>query len=225
MELVLRAHQTTIIDKLRAGFAAASRAQVLYGPCAFGKTEGRHFADTQRRRKGKRSAMVMIAGALHSDKRQIAQIPHRSWSADGWVGDVQARSGHSNLHRSDTRKARGISGCGFADHRRGALYAQGNRRIHPQQSASQSHRPVRLAIHKGMGAVYSSVESAVTIDQLVDQGWLIRPRVFIAQEINMAGARIAGEWSAAETESAGFRSPGILCRVGGENARDIRRPA
>ena len=37
MELVLRAHQTTIIDKLRAGFAAANRAQVFYGPCAFGK--------------------------------------------------------------------------------------------------------------------------------------------------------------------------------------------
>ena len=37
--------------------------------------------------------------ALHSDERQIAQIPHRSWSADGWVCDVQARSGDSNLRR------------------------------------------------------------------------------------------------------------------------------
>ena len=66
-----------------------------------------------------------------------------------------------------------------------------------------------------MGAVYSSVESAVTIDQLVDQGWLIRPRVFIAQEMTCWRARVAGEWSAAETTKA--RDPdrlGILCRSG-----------
>ena len=59
MELVLRAHQTTIIDKLRAGFAAGNRAQVLYGPCAFGKTEVAISLMHAAAKKGRRSAMIL----------------------------------------------------------------------------------------------------------------------------------------------------------------------
>jgi superfamily II DNA or RNA helicase len=59
MELVLRAHQTTILDKLRHGFAAGNRAQVLYGPCAFGKTEVAISMMHAAAQKGRRSAMVL----------------------------------------------------------------------------------------------------------------------------------------------------------------------
>jgi len=51
----------------------------------------------------------------------------------------------------------------------------------------------------------------VTIDQLVEQGWLIRPRVFIAREIDMSGAKkVAGEWSANETTKRGIQITGDI---------------
>jgi len=39
MELVLREHQTQVIDDLREGFKKGSRSQLLYAPTGFGKTE------------------------------------------------------------------------------------------------------------------------------------------------------------------------------------------
>ena len=37
--LQLRPHQIEGLERLRHGFASGHHAQILYGPCAFGKTE------------------------------------------------------------------------------------------------------------------------------------------------------------------------------------------
>jgi superfamily II DNA or RNA helicase len=64
---------------------------------------------------------------------------------------------------------------------------------------------------KGLGQTYSKVATAITIDQLATTGWLISPRVFIAKEIDMTGAKkIAGEWSATESTKRGIQITGDI---------------
>jgi len=59
MSLQLRPHQVSGLEKLRSGFARGHHAQILYGPCAFGKTELAISMVAGAAAKGKRSAMVL----------------------------------------------------------------------------------------------------------------------------------------------------------------------
>ena len=62
---------------------------------------------------------------------------------------------------------------------------------------------------KGLGAVYSHIESACTIDQLISGGWLVPLRVFVAKQIDMTGAKkVAGEWSQKESTHRGIQITG-----------------
>jgi superfamily II DNA or RNA helicase len=212
MELVLRAHQTTILDKLRNGFSAGYRAQVLYGPCAFGKTEVAISMMHAAAQKGRRSAMVL-------DRRVLCtQTSARLWKYGIDHGVMMAGS---DRWRPDQRiqictaqtleKREGFPGVDL-------LIIDEAHCIRKETAEFIKNNPSVKVIGlsgspftKGMGAVYSSVESAVTIDELVAQGWLIAPRVFIATEIDMTGARkVAGEWSAAETTKRGIQITGDI---------------
>lgn len=62
---------------------------------------------------------------------------------------------------------------------------------------------------KGLGKIYSSVVSAISTRELVERDMLVPLRVYIAKEIDMAGAKkVAGEWSSAEAEERGIKITG-----------------
>ncbi len=212
MELVLRAHQTTILDKLRRGFAAGNRAQVLYGPCAFGKTEVAismmHAAAT----KGRRSAMIL-------DRRVLCtQTSARLWKYGIDHGVMMAGS---DRWRPDQK----IQICTAQTLEKRESFPAVDLLIIDEAHCMRKETAEFIANHpevkvvglsgspftKGMGKTYQSVESAVTIDELVEQKWLIAPRVFIATEIDMTGAaKVAGEWSAKETTKRGIQITGDI---------------
>jgi superfamily II DNA or RNA helicase len=61
----------------------------------------------------------------------------------------------------------------------------------------------------GLGKTYTKVVSATTTAKLVDQKRLVPLRVFIAKEIDMAGAKkVAGEWSQGEAAERGMKITG-----------------
>ncbi len=210
MELVLRGHQTTIIDKLRAGFAAGNRAQVLYGPCAFGKTEVAISLMAAAAKKGKRSAMVL-------DRRVLCtQTSARLLKYGIDHGVLMAGS---PMYRLDQP----IQICTAQTLEKRESFPAVELLIIDEAHCMRKETVEFIKSNpdvwviglsgspfpKGMGAVYSNVESAVTIDQLVEQGWLIRPRVFLATEIDMTGAKkIAGEWSAKDATKQGIKITG-----------------
>ena len=57
--MILRPYQETILDKLRAGFAAGHRAQILYLPTGGGKTEVAISMMAATAKKCNRAAMVL----------------------------------------------------------------------------------------------------------------------------------------------------------------------
>ena len=64
---------------------------------------------------------------------------------------------------------------------------------------------------KGLGKIYDHVVSPVTTKELVDQKMLVPLRVFIAKEIDMAGAKkVAGEWSQQEASDRGMKITGDI---------------
>ena len=210
--LVLRAHQTTIIDKLRAGFAAGNRAQVLYGPCAFGKTEVAISLMHAAAIKGRRSAMVLDRRVLctqTSARLMKYRIEHGVLMAGSPMFRPDQKIQVCTAQTLEKRESFPAVDLLIIDEahcmRKETVEFIAN---NPQVKViGLSGSPFT----KGMGAVYSSVESAVTIDQLVEQGWLIRPRVFIAREIDMSGAKkVAGEWSANETTKRGIQITGDI---------------
>ena len=54
----------------------------------------------------------------------------------------------------------------------------------------------------GMGKTYSRIVNARTTNALIDDGWLVKPKVFCATEIDMTGAPVnsMGEWGGTDVE-------------------------
>jgi superfamily II DNA or RNA helicase len=62
---------------------------------------------------------------------------------------------------------------------------------------------------KGLENTYTNVVSACTVNQLIDEGLLISPRIFISKQIDMDGAKkVAGEWSDKEATERGIKITG-----------------
>lgn len=83
---------------------------------------------------------------------------------------------------------------------------------------------------KGIGQVYSNVVNVITMRELVEQGFLVPFRVFVAHEIDMDGVKLKlGEFEAAETEKRGMQIIGdvvsdymaIANRTWGETRKTI----
>jgi DNA repair protein RadD len=212
MELVLREHQVDILDKLRAGFADGHRAQVLYGPCGFGKTEVAVSMMSAAAQKGKRAAMIV-------DRRILAeQTSARFWKYGIDHGIIMAGSTRwrpdlpIQICTAQTLEAR--DGFPMVD----LLIVDECHTVRESTSEFiRNHPDVKVIglsgspFTKGMGQTYTNVECATTIQNLVDAKWLIDQRVFIAKQIDMTGAKkVAGEWSQKESTSRGIKITGDI---------------
>lgn len=209
-QLVLRPHQNAILDKLRQGFAEGHRAQILYGPCGSGKTEIAVSMMDAAQKKFKRNAMVVDLKLL------CAQTSERLCKYDIDHGIIQPESPRwrpelpIQVCMVQTLEARG--GFPAIDllivdeaHTLRESVIQFVRNNPSVKVVGLSGSPFT----KGLGNTYSNVVSAVTVNELVASGLLINPRIFIAKQIDMTGAKkIGGEWSDKETTERGIKITG-----------------
>lgn len=84
--------------------------------------------------------------------------------------------------------------------------------------------------HKSISSYFNSVTNVITMRELVEQGFLLPFRVFIAHEIDTSGLKVvAGEWAQGEVESKSLQIVGdvvsdyldISQRLYGRNAKAI----
>jgi len=211
-KLELRPHQSSTIQKLREGFLKGHRAQMLYLPCGGGKTEIAVSMLDASQQKGKRNAMIVDLTLL------CAQTSARLQKYDIDHGVIQPKSPRYRpempiqVCMTQTLEARG----GFPSvdflvvdeaHTMRASVIEFIRNNPKVRVVGLSGSPFT----KGLGSVYSNVVSAITINELVDQGFLIQPRVFIARQIDMTGAKkVAGEWSDKEATERGIKITGDI---------------
>ena len=210
MALELRDYQLETLDGLRKGFAAGHRAQMLYSPTGGGKTEMAIALLEATKKKGNKAAMILdriILCDQTSQRLEKYSIEHGVLQSGHWryrpYESIQVCS-------AQTLEKRGsfpgltlmIVDEAHAMRTQTIDFIKNNPDI---KVIGLSASPFT----KGLASVYQNVVSTVTTKQLVDQGVLCPLRVFIAKEIDMAGAKkVAGEWSQAETSKRGMQITG-----------------
>ena len=219
----LRPRQVECLAELRQNFAKGIRTQVLYAPTGAGKTEVAIAMMEASHAKGKRSAMLLDRIVLcnqTSERLDRYSIPH---------GVLQ--SGHWR-HRPDER----IQVCSAQTIEKRDSFPQLDLLIvdeahctRKQTAAFIANRPdvkvVGLSASpftKGLGNIYESIVSTMTTENLVDEKWLSPLKVFVAQEIDMTGAKkIAGEWSEKDVTERGVRISGDIVAEWVKKTHDI----
>lgn len=208
--LSLRPHQLATLNKLREGFMAGHRAQILYAPCGAGKTEIAVSMMDGSAKKHKRSAMLIdlkLLCAQTSARLQKYDIDHGIIQPDSprWRPEQPIQ-----VCMVQTLEARGAFPA--VD----LLVVDEAHTLRASVTEFVKNNPSVKVVGlsgspftKGLAATYSNVVSAVTVNELVASGYLIAPRVFISKQIDMVGAKkVAGEWSDKETSARGIKITG-----------------
>ena len=208
--LALRPQQVATLDSLRNAFRAGHRAVMLYGPTGFGKTELAISLMDAVAKKGNRAAIVLDRILLcnqTSERLQKYHIDHGVLQSGHWRYRPYE---HIQVCSAQTLEKRGsfpgldlmIVDEAHAQRMQTTEFIRSNPHI---RVVGLSASPFT----KGLGKTYSEVVSSTTTKELVEAGWLAPLRVFVAQEIDMTGAKkVAGEWSQAEATERGIRITG-----------------
>jgi superfamily II DNA or RNA helicase len=210
--LKLRPHQQEVVDKIRAGFEEGHRAQLLYAPTGFGKTEVAMSIMQELAREYKRTAMVLDRIVLvnqTSARLSSYGINHGVMQADHWryrpYEEIQVVSAQTLEKRGNNLKINVliIDEC-HVQRQSTTDYIRSNPDI---KVIGLTATP----FSKGLGDIYTNIVGSMSTGQLIDKGWLTPLKVFIAKEIDMAGvSKVAGEWKSNEVEERGMKITGDI---------------
>lgn len=209
--LTLRDYQDSSLNKLRHGFLS-SRAQMLYAPTGAGKTETAIALLTAAADKGNRVAMVMDRRVLceqTSARLEKYGIDHGVMMQGHWRYRTEKLI---QICSAQTLEARGdFPGLKLLI----VDEAHCTRKSVANFIKNYPHVKViglsASPFTKGLGSIYNSVINAITTRELVDSGMLAPLRVFLAKEIDMAGAKkVAGEWSQKDATDRGIKITGDI---------------
>lgn len=221
--LELRPHQIATMDNLRAAFAQGHKAVMLYAPCGAGKTEIAVSMLDAAAKKFRRSAMIVdlkLLCAQTSARLQKYLIDH---------GVIQPESPRYRPELSiqvcmvQTLEARG----GFPEVELLVIDEAHTLRASVMEFIHNNPRVKVVGLSgspftKGLANTYTSVVSAITVNELVERGLLIQPRIFIAKQIDMTGAKkVAGEWSDKEATERGIKITGDVVAEWVSKTREV----
>jgi len=223
MELSLRPHQVEVVKKINEGFVDGHRAQLLYAPTGFGKTEVAIHLMQEIAKSGKRVAMVMDRIVLvNQTSTRLAryQIQHGVMQSDHWRfrphENIQVCSAQTLEKRAEFPDIQYliVDECHIA-RKSVSKFIQDNPNL----------RVVGLTatpFTAGLGDVYTHVVGASSTGELINKGWLTQLKIFIAKEIDMTGAKkVAGEWSADEVSERGMKITGDIVTEWIKKTHDI----
>lgn len=221
--LELRPHQKEVVEKLRDGFKEGHRCQLLYAPTGFGKTEVAMAIMKAVAEKYKKCAMVLDRIVLvDQTSRRLTKygIDHGVMQSGHWRYRPDEHIQICSAQTLEKRKAFPeidlliIDECHVT--RRGVVkFIKDNPHI----------RVIGLTatpFTKGLGNIYTHVVGATPTGELIEKGWLVPLKVYVAKEIDMTGAKkIAGEWSQSEVSLRGIKIVGDVVRSWHEKTHEV----
>jgi superfamily II DNA or RNA helicase len=210
--LTLRPHQLEVVEKIREGFEQGHTRQLLYAPTGFGKTEVamsimKTIADDYQK-----TAMILDRVVL-VDQTSIRLtkygIEHGVMQSNHWRKRPDERI---QICSAQTIEKRGeklnidlliIDECHIT--RRGTVeFMKNNPHI---KVVGLTATPFT----KGLGDIYTHVVGATPTGDLIEKGWLVPLKVFIAKEIDMTGViKQMGEWKADDVTRRGMAITGDI---------------
>ena len=196
-ELQLRPLQVETMEAVREALRKGNRKVLLYGPTGFGKTEMAIAFMQAADKLSNRSAMILDRIVLcnqTSARLDKYNIPHGVMQSGHWRYRPHERI---QVCSAQTIEKRGD----FPGLRLLIVDECHQQRKMTTEFINNNEKVIVIGLSaspftEGLGDTYDTVVSAVTTQQLVDQGFLAPLRVFIAKQIDMKDAKtIAGEWS------------------------------
>jgi superfamily II DNA or RNA helicase len=210
--LELREHQVQVIDALRDGFRNGHRAQLLYAPTGFGKTEVAIYLMKATAEKYKSAAMVLDRLVLvdqTSMRLTKYGINHGVFQSEHWKYDIRQRLQVCSAQTMERRNNFPdmdliiVDECHITREQTTALI-----------KANPNTRVIGLTatpFTSGLGDIYSNVVCGSTTQDLVEKKWLTPLKVYISKEIDMTGVKkIAGEWSPDQVTERGMKITGDI---------------
>lgn len=212
MSVQLFDYQTSILDDLRAGFAAGHLAQMLYCATGGGKTEMAISLMEAAAAKYNRSAIVLDRIVLcnqTSERLDKYGIDHGVLQSGHWR--------HRPYERIQVCSAQTLEKRGSLPDTKLLIVDEAHQTRAQTVEFIRNNPQIRVVglsatpFTKGLGQVYTNIVSAVTTHELVERGRLVPLRVFVGKEIDMTGAKkVAGEWSGKEAETRGVKITGDI---------------
>ena len=212
MDLHLRDHQMAVIEKLRDGFKRGHRAQLLYAPTGFGKTEVAIYLMKATTEKYNKAAIILDRLVLvDQTSRRLTKyaISHGVFQSGHWKFDKNERLQVCSAQTMERRN-------GFPDI---DLLIVDECHIARKQTSDfiRDNPQVKVIgltatpFTKGLNELYTNVVNGATTNWLVENKWLTPLKVFIAKEIDMKGAKkVAGEWSPDVVTERGMKITGDI---------------
>ncbi len=212
MELKLWDHQMQVIDKLRDGFRQGHKTQLLYAPTGFGKTEVAIYLMKATAEKYNSAAIILDRLVLvdqTSNRLMKYKLDHGVFQAGHWKYDR-----HKRLQVASAQTVERRENFPKID-----LLIVDECHITRKQTTDliKSNPDMKVVgltatpFTKGLAGLYSNIVNGATTDWLVQNKYLTPLRVYIAKEIDMAGAKkVAGEWSPDVVTERGMKITGDI---------------
>lgn len=204
--LVLREYQQASVDGLRDGFRAKHPRQILALPTGGGKSRVMEHMIHGVAQKGKRIMFVCERRVLvdqfseHLDK---AGIDHGIYMAKHWRHRPQCPVQIASIQTLEKMPSFPTVDLIFIDE----VHACMRKSVISMMTAMPDLKIVGATatpFHPAIGTHFSNVVSTVTMAQLVQEGFLVPFRVFVAREIDTSGLKVvAGEWKRDDLEERG----------------------
>jgi superfamily II DNA or RNA helicase len=208
--LDLREHQLEVVDKINEGFANGHTRQLLYAPTGFGKTEVATAIMKAVSENYERTAMVLDRIVLvNQTSMRLSKygIEHGVLQSGHWRFRPEERIQICSAQTLEKRKNPPQIDLLIIDEchvlRKSVVdYMMNNPKT----------RVIGLTatpFTKGLGDIYTHVVGASPTGDLIEKGWLVPLKVFIAKEIDMTGVtKVAGEWAQDQVTERGLKIVG-----------------
>lgn len=206
MSLKLRPYQADSVESLREGFRKNHIRQVLAAPTGAGKSRIMEHMIRAAMEKGSRIMFICERRILveqfsaHLDR---AGIDHGILMAKHWRFRPQCQvqiASAQTLERMESLPGVDIV---FIDELHAAMRASIIKMMKSRPTL-KIIGATATPFHPSIGAHFSNVVSVTTMSNLVDDGYLVPFRVFVAKEIDTSGLKVvAGEWKKDDLEKRG----------------------
>jgi superfamily II DNA or RNA helicase len=208
--LELRPHQQEVVDELKEGFRNGHTRQLLYASTGFGKTEVA-MEIMRRVSEGYKKAAMIVDRIVLCDQTSLRLskygIEHGVMQSGHWREKPDERIQVCSAQTLERRKSFPdidliiIDECHII-RKKTVEFLKENPHI---KVIGLTATPFT----KGLGDLYTHVVGATPTGDLVEKGWLVPLKVFVAKEIDMTGVKkIAGEWSADQVSERGMAITG-----------------
>jgi DNA repair protein RadD len=206
MSIVLRAFQQNLIDLCRQAYGARFRSILVVSPTGSGKTY--FFCAIILGAIQRGNTVVILVHRMELVDQVVAALAEFGIECDILCADyprrrspVMVASVQTLIRRIDKIQAPSLLVCDEAHHvSNGSTWAK----IFTQWSSAKrlgvTATPIRLD-GRGLGEHFDKLLLGPTVDELIEQGYLAKPRVFAPPTIDVSGLHtLAGEFVTKETE-------------------------